>query len=54
MNGWMEVRPGMAFCQRSALVQTHPSLIVGALVLYFPFIFMVKLTPIVKLIRTFA
>lgn len=44
----------MAFCQRSALVQTHPSPVVGAWVMYFPFIFMVTLVPTVKLIRIFA
>lgn len=54
MNGWLEVRPRVAFCQRSAPVQTHPSPIVGARVLYFPFIFMVILIPTVKSVRTSA
>lgn len=33
---------------------THSSLVIGASLLYFPFILMVKLVPVVKLIRTFA
>lgn len=36
------------------LVQTHPPLIIGASVLCFPFIFLVKLIPVVKLIRSSA
>lgn len=46
--------PWVAFYHCSALVQTQPPLIIGASVLYFPFIFMVKLIPVVKLIRSFA
>lgn len=50
MNGW----PWMAFYHCSALVQTHPPLIIHVSVLYFPFIFMVKLIPVVKLIRSYV
>lgn len=50
MNGW----PWMASYHCSALLQTHPPLIIGASVLYFPFIFMVKLIPVVKLLRSFG